>query len=110
MLAGTRPIMKRVVAGISLVTLSLLLLVAGRADAQKRPGRMPYDIFDRSRPGRSRIAPPPPVIPSAPARPSTARSVPPGVPTREFKLPQVAPPPAPGYETEFDMNLVSSQL
>src|SRR5215467_11883109 len=107
--------MKRLVAGVSLVTLSLSLLVVARADAQKRPGRMPYDIFDRSRPDRDHIAPPPPVIPAAPET-STVRPAPspvavtPGVPTREFKLPLDRPRRAPGYESEFDMNVVSSQL
>jgi hypothetical protein len=108
--------MKRLVAGVSLVTLSLSLLVAARADAQKRPGRMPYDIFDRSRPDRDRVAPPPPVIPAAPVQPSAVRSatpspvaVTPGVPTREFKLPPDQPR-RPGYESAFDMNVVSSLL
>jgi hypothetical protein len=32
------------------------------------------------------------------------------VPTREFKLPPDAPRRAPGYESAFDMNVVSSQL
>jgi hypothetical protein len=114
-----QPVTKRLAAGVSLVTLSLSLLVAGRADAQKypRPGRTPYDIFDRSRPDRDHIAPPPPVIPSAPAQPATVRAarpspvaVTPGVPTREFKLPSDAPRRAPGYESAFDLNIVSSQL
>jgi hypothetical protein len=109
--------MKRLAVAVSLVTLSLSMLVAARADAQKRPGRMPYDIFDRSRPGRKHIAPPPPVIPAAPAQPSTVRpaapspvAVTPGVPTREFKLPPDRPRRAPGYESAFDINVVSSQL
>jgi hypothetical protein len=112
--------MKRLAAGVSLVTLSLSLLVASRADAQKypRPGRMPYDIFDRSRPDRDRVAPPPPAIPATPAQPSTVRpatsspvvSVTPGVPTREFTLPPDRPRRAPGYESAFDINVVSSQL
>jgi hypothetical protein len=78
---------------------------------------MPYDIFDRSRPDRDHIAPPPPVIPSAPAQTSTVRPVPlssaavtPGVPTREFRLPSAAPRRAPDYESTFDINIVSSQL
>ena len=111
--------MKRVVAGVSLVTLSFLLLVAGRAEAQKypQPGRMPYDIFDRSRPDRDHIAPPPPEIPSAPVRTSAVQpaspspvAVAPGVPTREFKLPSAAPRRAPGYESGFDLKVVSSLL
>jgi hypothetical protein len=109
--------MKRLVAGVSLVTLSLSLFVAARADAQKRPGRMPYDIFDRSRPDRDHVAPAPPEIPAAPAQSSTVRSgttssiaVTPGVPTREFKLPPDRPRRAPGYESAFDINVVSSQL
>jgi hypothetical protein len=32
------------------------------------------------------------------------------VPTREFKLPPDRPRRAPGYESAFDMNVVSSQL
>jgi hypothetical protein len=81
--------MKRLAAGASLVTLSLSLVVAGRADAQKYPQRMPYDRFDRSRPDRNRIAPPPPVITSVP----TPRGVTPapGVPSREFRLPPDRP-------------------
>ena len=86
--------MKRLGAGVSLVTLSLSLLVAAPVDAQKYPGRMPYDIYDRPRPARDHVAPPPPVIPAAPVQPSTGRSatpspvaLTPGVPTREFKLP-----------------------
>src|SRR5215467_6521112 len=109
--------MKRLVAGVSLVTLSLSLLVTARAEAQKRPGRMPYDIFDRSRPDRDHVAPPPPAIPAAPVQPSTVRpaapspvAVTPGVPTREFKLPPDRPRRAPGYESAFDINVVSSQL
>ena len=109
--------MKRLAAGVLLVTSSLSPLVAGRAEAQKRPGRMPYDIFDRSRPDRDRVAPPPPVIPAAPVQPSTVRpaapspvAVTPGVPTREFKLPPDRPQRAPGYESAFDINVVSSQL
>jgi hypothetical protein len=112
--------MKRLAARVSLVTLSLSLLVAARADAQKypRPGRMPYDIFDRSRPDRDHVASPPPVIPAAPVQPSTVRpaatpspvALTPGVPTREFKLPPDRPRRAPGYESAFDMNVVSSQL
>jgi len=109
--------MKRLAVAVSLVTLSLSLLVATRADAQKRPGRMPYDRFDRSRPDRDRVAPPPPVIPAAPVQPSTVRSpapspvaVTPGVPTREFKLPPDRPRRAPSYESAFDINVVSSQL
>ncbi len=112
--------MKRLGVGVSLVTLSLSLLVAGPADAQKypRPGRMPYDIYDRSRPDRDHIAPPPPVIPAAPVQTSTVRpaatltsaAVTPGVPTREFKLPPDWPRRAPGYESAFDINVVSSQL
>jgi hypothetical protein len=105
--------MKRLAVAVSLVTLSFSLLVAARADAQKRPGRMPYDIFDRSRPGRHHIAPPPPVIPAAPAavRPAAPSpvAVTPGVPTREFRLPD-RPRRAPGYESAFDINVVSSQL
>jgi len=112
--------MKRLVAGVSLVTLSLSLLVASRADAQKypRPKRMPYDKFDRPRPDRDHVALPPPVIPAAPEQQSTVRpatpssvvAVTPGVPTREFKLPPDRPRSAPGYESGFDMNVVSSQL
>jgi hypothetical protein len=109
--------MKRLAVGVSLVTLSLSLLVAARADAQKRPGRMPYDIFDRSRPARDHVAPPPPVIPAAPVPPSTARSampspvaLTPGVPTREFTLPPDRPRRAPGYESAFDINVVRGQL
>src|SRR5215831_5387439 len=108
--------MKRLAVAVSLVTLSFSLLVAARADAQKRPGRMPYDIFDRSRPGRHRIAPPPPDIPAAPVQLSTVRpaappvAVTPGVPTREFRLPPDRPRRAPGYESAFDINVVSSQL
>jgi hypothetical protein len=78
---------------------------------------MPYDRFDRSRPDRDRVAPPPPVIPAAPVQPSTVRSpapspvaVTPGVPTREFKLPPDRPRRAPSYESAFDINVVSSQL
>src|SRR5215468_4233836 len=115
--AEGQPVMKRLAAGVSLVTLSLSLFVAARAEAQKRPGRMPYDIFDRSRPDRDHVAPPPPVIPAAPAQPSTvlpAASSPvaltPGVPTREFKLPPDRPRGGPGYESSFDINVVSSQL
>jgi hypothetical protein len=111
--------MKRLAAGVSLVTLSFSLLVAARADAQKypRPGRMPYDIFDRSRPDRDHVAPPPPVIPAAPVQRSTVRpaapspvAVTPGVPTREFKLPPDRPLRVPGYESAFDINVVSSRL
>jgi hypothetical protein len=109
--------MKRLAAGVSLVMLSLSLLVAGRADAQKYPQRMPYDKFDRSRPDRDHIAPPPPVTPSAPARTSTVRPATQspaaptaGVPTREFKLPPAAPRRAPDYESTFDINIVSSRL
>ena len=76
---------------------------------------MPYDIYDRSRPDRDHIAPPPPVIPAAPAQSSTVLpatpspvAVTPGVPTREFKLPPDRPRRAPGYESEFDVNVVSS--
>ena len=112
-----QPVMKRLVAGVSLVTLSLSLLVTARAEAQKRPGRMPYDIFDRARPDRDHVAPPPPAIPAAPVQPSTVRpaalspvAVTPGVPTREFKLPPDRPRRAPGYESAFDINVVSSQL
>jgi hypothetical protein len=77
---------------------------------------MPYDIFDRSRPDRDHIAPPPPVIPSAPAQTSTvgpaSPAVPtPGVPTREFKLPSDRPQRAGGYESApFDLDVVLSQL
>jgi hypothetical protein len=104
--------MKRLAVAVSLVTLSLSLLVATRADAQKRPGRMPYDIFDRSRPDRDHIAPPPPVIPAAPVQLSTVRPAAPspGVPTREFRLPPDRPRRAPGYESAFDINVVSSQV
>jgi len=108
--------MKRLAAGVSLVTLSLSLFVAARADAQKRPGRMPYDIFDRSRPSRRHVAPPPPIVPAS-VQPLTLRSatplpvaVAPGVPTREFKLPQDRARRAPGYESAFDINVVSSLL
>jgi hypothetical protein len=107
--------MKRLGAGVSLVTVSLSLLVTAPVDAQKYPGRMPYDIYDRSRPDRDHVAPPPPVIPGAPVQPSAARpatpspvAATPGVPTREFKLPQDRR--APGYESTFDMNVVSSQV
>jgi len=109
--------MKRLAAGIPLVTLSFSLLVAGRADAQKYPQRMPYDIFDRSRPDRDHIAPPPPVIPSARVAPTTVRpatpgvSATPGVPTREFKLPSDRPRRPTAYESApFDINSVLSQL
>jgi hypothetical protein len=109
--------MKRLAAGVSLATVSLSLLVASSADAQKRPGRMPYDIFDRSRPDRDRVAPPPPAIPAAPVQPSAVRSampspvaMTPGVPTREFKLPMDGPRRATGYQSEFDINVVSSLL
>jgi hypothetical protein len=77
---------------------------------------MPYDIFDRSRPDRDHVAPPPPDIPAAPGQRSTVRpaalspvAVTPGVPTREFQLPPDRRR-APGYESAFDMNVVSSQL
>ncbi len=78
--------MKRLEAGALLVTSSLLLLAVSPADAQKYPQRMPYDRFDRSRPDRDHIAPPPPVIPSA-AAPLRTPPATPGVPTREFRLP-----------------------
>ena len=108
--------MNRLAVGVSLMTLSLSLLAAACADAERypRPGRMPYDLFDRSRPDRDHIAPPPPVVPS-PAQTLTARpsasspvAVTPGVPTREFKLPPDRPRRAPGYESAFDLNVVSS--
>jgi hypothetical protein len=77
---------------------------------------MPYDIYDRPRPARDHVAPPPPVIPAAPVQPSTARSatpspvaLTPGVPTREFKLPADRPRRA-GYESAFDINVVSSLM
>ena len=107
--------MKRLAVGVSLVTLSLSLFVTARAEAQKRPGRMPYDIFDRSRPDRDHVAPPPPMIPAGPVQPSVRSAAPlplavtPGVPTREFKLAD-RPRRAPGYESTFDINVVSSQL
>jgi hypothetical protein len=81
--------MKRLAAGASLVTLSVSLLVTGRADAQKYPQRLPYDRFDRSRPDRDHIAPPPPVITSAPTPRGVAPA--PGVPSREFVLPPDRP-------------------
>jgi hypothetical protein len=85
--------MKRFDAGATLVALSLLLLAVSPAvaqksphvDAPKFPQRMPYDLFDRSRPDRDHIAPPPPVIPSAPAPPLTMRPATLGVPSREFQ-------------------------
>jgi len=77
--------MKRLETGASLVAVSLLLLAVSPAGAQKYPQRMPYDKFDRSRPDRDHIAPPPPVIRSAP--PLTMPPATPGVPTREFRLP-----------------------
>jgi len=90
--------------------------MASRADAQKQPGRMPYDIYDRARPDRDHVAPPPPVIPAAPVQPSAGRSttpspvaLAPGVPTREFKLP-ADPPRRAGYESGFDINVVSSLM
>ena len=107
--------MKRFGAGVSLVTLSFSLLMAAPAGAQKYPGRMPYDIYDRSRPDRDHVAPPPPVIPAGPVQPSTVRSATPspvaatpGVPTREFKLPLDRR--TPGYESAFDINVVSSLM
>jgi hypothetical protein len=82
--------MKRLAVGAPLIVLSVMLLMAARADAQKSPQRMPYDRYDRSRPDRDRISPPPPVAPRLPGSPQP-QSPPPGLPSSEFRLPPSSP-------------------
>jgi hypothetical protein len=108
--------MKRLAVRMSLVTLCLSLFAAACVETQiyGRPGRMPYDRSDRPRPDRDHVASPPPAIPSSRAQSPAARlatpsraTVTPGVPTKEFILP-ARPRRAPGYESTFDLNVVSS--